>query len=336
MGHMEQILLYRRQLPWPTNWAEIFGREAPLIVEIGFGGGHFLIDLAQKRPFANVLGVEISIPSIRRAVQKTKVAQLDNVRVMQTDAQFLLWALCQTATIQHVFINFPDPWPKAGHNHRRLIQPDFLHLLASRLPPGGQLDIATDHADYALVITDCLEQTPYFDSRHSTTFVTEDTERLRTKYELTAMREGRTCHYYKWQRNAIPAENRYPVPQEYPMPHVILRCPLSIDDVEAQYERTRADRQDVHVKLVELFRSREEPKLLIEAYINESPLSQRVGLVIRQREGGEFIISVHEVGFPHVTPGIHLAVASLASWLLSLHPEAEVVNSNLTEPLPIS
>ncbi|MCA9923810.1 MAG: hypothetical protein KC421_15640, partial [Anaerolineales bacterium] len=71
---MSSPVLYELQLAWPTNWTAVFQRDAPLVIEIGFGGGHFLIDLAQKRPFANILGIEISIPSLRRGAQKARVA----------------------------------------------------------------------------------------------------------------------------------------------------------------------------------------------------------------------------------------------------------------------
>ena len=139
---MSQIVLYQPQLLWPTDWAALFGREAPFVIEIGFGGGHFLVDLAQKRPFQNILGVEISIPSIQRAERKIRNLSLTNVKILQTDARFLLQLLCPPNGIQEVYINFPDPWRKAAHHDRRLINLEFLHLLATRMANNGTLDIA--------------------------------------------------------------------------------------------------------------------------------------------------------------------------------------------------
>jgi tRNA G46 methylase TrmB len=106
-----------------------------------------------------------------RAQRKIKTAALSNVCLLQSGARYLLQALCATEALAEVNINFPDPWPKARQLHRRLINVDFLHLLATRMVRGGLLDIATDHADYALAITEALEATPYFRSRLSTTFV---------------------------------------------------------------------------------------------------------------------------------------------------------------------
>jgi len=322
-------ILYEPQLSWPTDWTAVFHRDAPLVIEIGFGGGHFLIDLTQKRPFANILGMEISLPSLRRGAQKAKVAGLRNVRVMQSNAWYVLWTLCEPQTVDAVFINFPDPWPKSHHHRRRIISERFLHLLATRMTPGGTLDVATDHAEYAEWITERLARTPYFDSRQATVFVTEDHERLRTKYELTAIAEGRTCHYYKFQRNNHPADNIFPVPKELPMPHVVVHAPITLETIRDSFERDHASFDNIHLSLTELFLSRDEPKLFIEAYVKEEPLAQRVGVVVRQMKTGEYMISLHELGFPRVTTGVHFAIGHVTKWILGLSSEITIQKSNL-------
>ncbi|NJN53528.1 MAG: tRNA (guanosine(46)-N7)-methyltransferase TrmB, partial [Anaerolineae bacterium] len=167
---MTNYELQARELPWPTDWTKIYGRTAPLLLEIGFGGGHFLVGLAQQRPEANVLGVEITRPGIRRGVQKLKVAGLSNGRVLQATAEYLLEACCAPETVSEVYINFPDPWPKLREQHRRLINPRFLALLASRMPPAGLLHIATDVANYAEAITTDLCQSPHFNSVYDVPF----------------------------------------------------------------------------------------------------------------------------------------------------------------------
>ncbi len=326
---MSSTLLHNHLLPWPADWTAVFNREAPLLIEIGFGGGHFLVDLAQKRPSANALGVEISLPALDKAQRKVQTAGLSNVRVLQSDARYLLQVLCAPESIAEITINFPDPWPKARQLHRRLIDVEFLHLLATRLKPGGLLDIATDHADYALAITEALETTPFFDSRLATTFVTEDTERLRTKYEQIGLDEGRTCHYYKWVRNNTAAPNDFPIPKEFPMPHVVLHTPMDLDAIQARYGRRRTSDQARHISFMELFRAHEGEALFVETYIKEEPVSQRLGLVIRQREPGNYVISLHELGFPRATAGVQLAIAALARWLLSLDEAAHILHHNL-------
>lgn len=326
---MTSSLLQNYLLRWPTDWTAIFGREAPLLIEIGFGSGHFLVDLAQRRPSTNVLGVEISLPALDKAQRKVRTLGLGNVRLLQSDARYLLQALCPLESVAEIYINFPDPWPKARQLHRRLINMDFLHLLATRMMPDGRLDIATDHADYALAITEALENTPYFRSRLPTTFVTEDNERLRTKYEQIGLDEGRICHYYKFARSQTAVPQSYPVPKEFPMPHAVLQSPLDLDAIEAQYGRWQYSHDNCHINFMELFRAKDEDALFVETYIKEEPVAQRLGLVIRQREPGNFVVSLHELGFPRPTRGVQLAIGQLAAWLLSLNEDGEILHHNL-------
>ncbi len=328
---MNSFVLADRQLAWPTDWTAVFGREAPLLIEIGFGGGHFLLDLAQKRPSGNIIGVEISVPSLRRGERKIKNAGLSNVRIMQCDAQYLLQALCAPASIDEVYINFPDPWRKAAHYHRRLVQDEFLALLATRMKPGGLLDIATDHAAYAEWITERLERTSYFQSRLPTTFINEDPARLQTKYELRGLAKGHICHYYKWQRNDTAVSQTYPIPKEFAMPHAIINIPMSLPEIEARFAQQQASEGNINIRFLEAFLAQDGLTLLVDTYISEEPMPQRLGVLVRQREAGEVVVRLHEIGFPRSTAGIQVAIKSLADWVVSLHPEAEIVRHNLGE-----
>lgn len=332
-GLMSPFVLYQPLLDWPTDWANQFGRTAPFVVEIGFGNGQFLVDLAKRRPSQNILGIEISIPSMQRAEHKIKNANLENVRLLQADARFFLQLLCPEQSIAEVYVNFPDPWRKAAHHDRRLISESFLHLLATRMVSGGELDIATDHADYQNVITEALQKTPYFSSRMPTPYVTQDSERLVTKYEQKALTEGRVCRYFKWQRNETEAQNIFLPPKEFDMPHVVLQTAVSLTQMQKSYQPMHASDRNVHVKLTEMFRSNDGKKLFVEAYVNEHPLAQRVGLLVREREEGEYIILLHEVGFPRSTYGLHLAIATLSKWILNLENDGQVLKSNLQVPL---
>lgn len=322
--------LYARQLPWPVDWAQVYGRAAPLLMEIGFGGGHFLVDLARRRPAANILGVEIALPGIRRGVQKLKTAGVRHGRVIQSTAEHLLWLCCAPDAVSEVYINFPDPWPKAGQQHRRLINDTFLALLAARMLPGGTLHVATDDPDYAQAIASCLERSSTFASCLPAAFVTEDTARPRTKYELIALDAGRTCHYFRWQRQAVPAPRLFPIPKELPMPHVIMHLPLSPEQIANRFRPQQFSADDVHVRLPLMFQAAGGTLLLVEVYIHEESLSQRVGLLVRQREDGDYLVGLSEIGFPRPTPGVHLAIGGLARWLLGLHGDTAVKQHNLT------
>ncbi|MCA9873759.1 MAG: tRNA (guanosine(46)-N7)-methyltransferase TrmB, partial [Anaerolineales bacterium] len=323
-------LLHGARMAWPTDWTAVFDRRAPLLMEIGFGGADFLVNLARTRPEANVIGVELSLPSLKKGAKKLETAGLVNGRVIQGTGQLVLWALCQPDSLSEVIINFPDPWPKERHHGRRLINAQFLHLLATRLEVGGQLDVATDHAGYAAWIARHLEQSPYFASRLASPYIHADPDRLITKYEQKGFDEGRSGYYFKWQRNDTPAPNPFPIPKELSMPHVILNSPLSLEEIGRRFTPQSTKGANVHVELLEAYQSAHDGKLLVEAYIKEEPLTQRVGLVIRRRELGDLVVGLHEVGFPRPTPGVQVAVASLARWVVGLDPASEIVRSNVS------
>jgi tRNA (guanine-N7-)-methyltransferase len=325
-----QLELFPKYMDWPTDWAGVFGRERPLLLEIGFGGADFLLALAQNRPEANVLGAEISLKSIRKATHKLRHERLTNGRVMQSQAEYLLHFLCAPQSVQETYINFPDPWPKLSHQHRRLINDTFLALLASRMNPTGLLSIATDHAEYATVITECLTNSPYFTNMQPTPFVTTDHERLRTKYELLALQDGRTCHYYKWQRNTTPALRPFPIPEELPMPHIIFQTSHTLPQIAQQFAPYRAESGDTHIGYMAIYQATEHEQLLIDTYIQEAPLAQRVALSIRRQPDGKMIIGLHELGFPRPTPGVQLALAHLLPWLRSLDAQLAVLHHNLS------
>ncbi len=328
---MNTFTLDANRAAWPTDWDALFGRSAPLIIEIGFGGGHFLVDLAGKRPLANILGIEIANPSIVRGKRKVKVAGVQNVRLTQADAKYVLWALCPPKSISELFINFPDPWRKERHYHRRIISDNFLALAASRLVDGGRLNIATDHADYALWITERLERTPYFRSRHASTFVTGDGYRINTKYERQAIEVGRVCHYYHWERNETIAAPFDP-PKEYPMPHVILNTPLSLTEIGERFTdkiETADAKTAVRATFLDILHSTRYDAMLVETFVHDALIQQHVALAVRRRDDGDSIVSLHEIGFPRPTLGVKFGIGQLAKWIVGLHPDGVIKSDNL-------
>ena len=318
------------QLPWPADWTALFGRDAPLVVEIGFGSGLFLVELARRLPQANIIGLEISIPSLRNAARKARRLKLTNVCLLQADARSALQVLCRPGSIAGVFINFPDPWPKKDQLERRLIDEQFLSLLASRMMPGGLLDIATDHDEYAVQITNSLLRSPYFTSRSARVFTLADEGRVQTKYEQVALLEGRTPRYYKWRRDETAVvQESFPIPKELVMPHVVLRLPADIAEIGRRFRPHTVAIDATRIRFVDAYQSLRDGKLLIETYINEEPILQRLGLQLRARPSGEIVISLAEVGFPRPTRGVHLAIASVVEWLRAEYPSLVVVQTNL-------
>ncbi len=139
------IEFYAQQL----DLAAVFGRSAPVILEIGFGNGEYLLRRARREPERNFLGVEVHRPGVGRLLLEAAHAGIDNLRIIAHDAVEVLEQQIPAGGLEEVLLLFPDPWPKKRHHKRRLVQPPFIALVASRLRAGGGLQIATDWQPYA-------------------------------------------------------------------------------------------------------------------------------------------------------------------------------------------
>lgn len=318
-----------KNLKWPTNWSEVFLREAPLYLEIGFGNGSFLVQMAKESPQANLIGIEVSIPSIKNCERKIEKARLENIALVRGTAQSALWLLFEKKSINKVFINFPDPWPKPAHHQRRLVSDEFLDLLGSRLAAGSELQIATDHQDYAEWIEDALSRSRFFNHQSVMRDFSQGGERKSTKYELKAIQGGRPCYYFQSNRNEIEVEKDFPIPKENPMPHVVLKSPAGLDYIAGQFKPVRFAKGDTTVRYIACYLAAKGDYLVIDTFIHESPLEQRILLSLARRKYGDFLLSVHEVGFPRSTPGVHQAIEWFAEWVVSLDQESLILRKNL-------
>jgi len=144
----------------PLDFAVIFGRRAPLILEIGFGNGDALVAEAAAHPEKNYIGIEVHRPGIGNLLRKLESLELKNARAMLADAKDVLAAQIPETSLSGIHIFFPDPWPKQRHHKRRLVQPDFAALVMRKLVPGGYVHLATDWKDYADHMSSVLTRTP--------------------------------------------------------------------------------------------------------------------------------------------------------------------------------
>jgi tRNA (guanine-N7-)-methyltransferase len=143
----------------PLDLGTLFGRTAPVVLEIGFGMGDTTAAMAAADPDRDYLGVEVHTPGIGNLLALVGEQGLDNVRVARGDAVQLVHRIAPGA-LDAVHVFFPDPWPKARHHKRRLIRPDNVALLRDRLRPGGLLHCATDWPDYAVAMAATLDADP--------------------------------------------------------------------------------------------------------------------------------------------------------------------------------
>jgi tRNA (guanine-N7-)-methyltransferase len=131
------------------DFSAIFGRQAPLVLEIGFGNGESLVALAAAHPAHDHLGLEVHPPGVGHLLLRCDTERLRNVRVICDDAVQVLQRRVPDASLDQVLLYFPDPWPKKRHHKRRIVQPEFIALLARKLKSGGVLRMASDWQPYA-------------------------------------------------------------------------------------------------------------------------------------------------------------------------------------------
>ncbi len=175
----------------PLELDRLFGRSAPCRLDIGFGMGDGLIEMAAASPQTNYLGIELYLPGLGSTLMKLEQRQLDNVRLIYGDAWRVLSEGIPTGALEAASVFFPDPWPKKRHHKRRLVQPAFARLLADALCAGGRLYLATDWEDYAAHMLRALGETPgLVNAAGDGRFSPRPAERPATKFEARGRRLG--------------------------------------------------------------------------------------------------------------------------------------------------
>jgi tRNA (guanine-N7-)-methyltransferase len=315
-------------LPWHTDWNTIFDREAPLILEIGFGFGHFLDYLQAIYPDHNIIGVEVHNACLSKVESMIAKRGWTNVRVIYARAETALRHLFLPETISQIHINFPDPWFKERHSGRRLMQRDTLDAMVSRLIPDGKLFLATDIREYADMSHEILSDTPGLTNLLETPWVYEMKDRIVTKYEKKARQVGRPCHYFAYQRNDVPVPH-LPVITEREMPHIVLENTQPPDEILEHFEIRNFAEGDLRVKLMSAYRG--SRGLLFEVFVYEPTILQQIAFLYIRKEDtdNQYTIKLSGIGNPRPTDGVHYAVKVLSEWIMSLNPDATIIHNKV-------
>ncbi len=177
--------------PTQIDPAQLFGRDAPLVIEIGFGNGEATWRMARDEPEKNFIGIEVHKPGVGHLLQALDAQQLANVRIACCDALGFIRERLHENSLCEVRIYFPDPWPKKRHHKRRIIQAEFLDLLAARMAPDAILHLATDWQPYAEHMLERLDGNAAFENLSTTgDYSPRPPWRPQTKYELRGERLG--------------------------------------------------------------------------------------------------------------------------------------------------
>lgn len=185
----------------PVDFDALFARTAPLTLEIGFGNGASLVNMAAAAPEINFLGIEVHRPGVGHLLYELQQRQISNVRVWCHDAVEILTRRIADHCLDRVLLFFPDPWHKRKHHKRRLVQDDFVALLARKLKPGGLLHMATDWQDYAIHMLKIVEANPEFQNLAGKGgYAERPAERPETRFETRGKRLGHRVQDLLFQR----------------------------------------------------------------------------------------------------------------------------------------
>lgn len=263
-----QRLLLWHQLPRPCGWEQVFGRRAPLRVEIGCGGGEYLARTAQEEPGKDFLGVESHWPSVRRTLRRLHNARISNARCLLGDATVVLQRLMRRRSLHEVESLFPCPWPKERHARHRLFSRSFLRLLNSRLEEDALLRVVTDHGPFR----DWVLKEAASSGFHRQ--VREIGPTLGTRYESKWRAGGQDVFYELVFRKQVHQE----VPQEEDRPVHAHRIP--------RFDPGRFSPADhggeIHVAFKEFLYDPHRQHGMVRVVINEDPLLQNLWIAIRK------------------------------------------------------
>ena len=187
-----------------VDWVAAFGRQAPLTVEIGSGGGDSLVPMAAQRPESNVVAFEVFDPAVASTLGRIERAGIDNVRIVVADGVQGLGRLFPDGSISELWTFFADPWHKKRHHKRRLIDRGFAAIVAGKLAPGGVWRLATDWAEYALWMREHLDSAPGLINVHDG-WAPRLAARPVTKFEARGIAAGRQIFDLTYRRDDAPA-----------------------------------------------------------------------------------------------------------------------------------
>lgn len=289
----------------PIDWSNIFGNNNGIIVEIGFGGGEYLLNYAQKYPNKNFVGFEVSITSMKKAHNRIK--DLNNVRLVITDARFGMREFFSDKSVEKVVMNFPIPWDKKAHERRRVIIPEFFDTLSNVLVDGGIFELATDVEWYAKQTAEIATEKGLFEVLE---FMENPDREIRTRYEQKWIKYGRNIYLLRLKKVKHTEINRL-IGGIHEMPHA--KCKVNIEKFNELTGKVFKERQSVAV-IKGIYKSTTNDAYLIKVISSDKDFQQHYYLVAYP-EDNEWIIKLDSSSNPYRTPAVKWSVRALAEFL---------------------
>ena len=185
----------------PINAFDVFGNYNKTALEIGFGEGEFIVELAKKNIDWNFLGIEIKYYRYKKALRLARREETDNLKLLHFDVNIAFEYVFENDMFDRVYINFPDPWPKDRHKKHRIINEAFLNRLRSLMKDGSSIEFASDHLDYVTHTIEHFKSNPNFtNSLKSESYSTKVKNRPVTKFENQFLKENKRIYYLTFKK----------------------------------------------------------------------------------------------------------------------------------------
>jgi tRNA (guanine-N7-)-methyltransferase len=183
-----------------SYFAKLFGNKNPLVVELGSGNGHFLVEYAALNTDINFIGTEILIGRAKKFSKKAEKKRLNNVAIFRGDSRRFVWDFIYEETVSEFIILFPDPWPKKRHHKHRLLTRKFIRMLFLRLVPGGKVSLATDYEEYRDFIIEEFTYVEGFKTRFKERYSEYPDNYPLSLYQEKLRNEGKRLYYMQYMK----------------------------------------------------------------------------------------------------------------------------------------
>jgi tRNA (guanine-N7-)-methyltransferase len=292
---------------FPLDWSAIFGRVAPLALEIGCGNGEFLAAWAKSAPSWNFVGIELSLASAERMQSRIYREKLSNVRIIRDDARFAVRELFPDQSLRCIMVNFPDPWSKDRHRQRRLILPGFIRVMSSVMEMDGIFELVTDQHWYANDAWFYFKQEGLFEVSQVESEFNRD---VSTKYERKWKALQRQNFRVRAVKKKSISTSRI---MENKMPHVIIKKPINPGKIN-QLKGVVGKKEGMLYKILEVFRDQSGQAFLLRMVTADDDYTQNFFILVATYGQG-FIVKIDPGYQPYRTPAVKAAVAEIGERL---------------------
>jgi len=278
-----------RDLDKPVDWKKVFENNNPVDCEIGFGNGDFLVKKSNLHPERNFFGIDYAIESFRRAKKMIEKVNVPSVKLVCLEAKAAFIVLIPEKSLSHIYLNFPDPWPKKKHFKNRLLDREFFTIAASCSTNKGKIIIATDDNFYRDFILEEMASVHLWESLFQKGWTDELSDHFSTKYEKKWRKEGKEIFYMMFQKKADPEINFRM--KEYKIPSKITLPNFSAPELENIRGETFSKKDSV-AKLLKY--TERENSFNLKVFLKDDTLIRKVDLILEKNDKNKWEIEIPE------------------------------------------